>query len=169
MKLPLYPVPVLLVLVVLLVRAEIRKENRKIYILKPLSTLTVIVMALLSFTEPSFNPVYTAGILAGLLLSLGGDAALMFPENRKAFTAGLGLFLLAHLAYAAVFTAAGRFSLPDLYSGAVLLVMGMGFYFLIRKNLGKMRLPVMVYIVIISLMVNRAVSAALTRPRFLRI
>jgi len=158
MKLALYLIPILVVVVFFLIRAEILKERRQIYILKPISTLMVIAIALLSFLEPAHTPAYTAGILVGLLLSLGGDVALMFSDNRKAFTVGLGLFLLAHVAYTVVFLSVGRFSGADFLSAVVLLIAGVGFYTLIKPNLGTMRLPVIVYIVVISVMVNRAVS-----------
>jgi uncharacterized membrane protein YhhN len=158
MKLALYLIPILIVVVFLLIRAEILKERRQIYILKPISTLMVIAIALLSFLEPANTPAYTAGILVGLLLSLGGDIALMFPDNRKAFTVGLGLFLMAHIAYTVVFLMVGRFSGADVLSAVLLLIAGVGFYTLIKPNLGTMRIPVIVYIVVISVMVNRAVS-----------
>jgi uncharacterized membrane protein YhhN len=158
MKLALYPIPILVVVVFLLIRAEILKERQQIYILKPISTLMVIVIAWLSFLEPARNPTYTTGVLIGLLLSLGGDVALMFPDNRKAFTAGLGLFLLAHVAYTVVFLILGRFSGMDVLSAVLLLIAGVGFYTLIKPNLGTMRIPVIVYILVISVMVNRAVS-----------
>jgi uncharacterized membrane protein YhhN len=158
MKLALYLIPILIVVVFLLIRAEILKERRQIYILKPISTLMVIAIALLSFLEPANTPAYTAGILVGLLLSLGGDLALMFPDNRKAFTVGLGLFLMAHIAYTVVFLMVGRFSGADVLSAVLLLIAGVGFYTLIKPNLGTMRIPVIVYIVVISVMVNRAVS-----------
>ncbi len=158
MKPALYLVPVLAVTVFFLVRAEILKKPRQIYVLKPISTLLVIAIALLSFLEPAHSPAYTIGVLVGLLLSFGGDMALMFQENRRAFTAGLALFLLAHVAYTVVFLIMGRFSGIDVLSAALLLTIGVGFYTLIRSNLGRMRIPVVVYIVVISLMVNRAVS-----------
>jgi uncharacterized membrane protein YhhN len=159
MKTALYLVPVLAATVLFLVRAEILKKPRQIYVLKPIATLTVIAMALLSFLEPARNLLYTGGVLLGLLLSLGGDVALMFQENRRAFTVGLGLFLLAHVAYAVTFALLGRFSAWDILAAAVLLALGVGFYWLLKPNLGKMRVPVIAYIVVISAMVSRAVSA----------
>jgi uncharacterized membrane protein YhhN len=158
MKLALYPLPVLVVIVFLLVRAEILNKRRQIYVFKPISTLMVGAIAWLSFLEPSRNQVYTIGVLVGLLLSFGGDVALMFPENRRAFAVGLGLFLLAHVAYTVVFLTMGRFSGRDVLSAVLLLIMGVGFYTLIKPNLGTMRIPVVVYIVVISVMVHRAVS-----------
>jgi len=148
-----------------LVRAEILKIKQQIYILKPISTLIVIAVALLSFLEPTRNLTYSVGVLVGLLLSLGGDMALMFPDNRKAFMLGLALFLLAHVAYTAVFALLGRYSGWDALSTALLLAAGVSFYMLVRPNLGAMRAPVIVYIIVISAMVSRAASALMS-PAF---
>lgn len=158
MKQAVYLFPFLAGSVFLLVRAELLKKRRQIYIFKPASTLLLLLTALLSFYEPSHDLIYSTGILAGLVISLGGDAALMFPENRRAFSLGLALFLLAHTVYASVFMVLGRFSLMDIFPALVLLLTGVGFYSLIRQNLGKMRLPVIVYLVVISIMVSRAFS-----------
>jgi uncharacterized membrane protein YhhN len=161
MKLVLYLIPFLVIAVFLLIRAEMLNERRQIYVFKPISTLMVIAAALLSFLEPSHNQMYTIGVLVGLLLSLGGDVALMFQENRQAFAVGLGLFLMAHVAYTLVFLVMGRFSGWDVLSAALLLIIGASFYTLIKPNLGKMHVPVVVYILVISLMVNRSVSVLL--------
>ena len=154
----LFPIPVLLVTVFLLIRAEFRGQQRQVYFFKPLSTLLVILVAALSLTTPKADAGYTAGILAGLILSLGGDVALMFP-SAKAFLAGLALFLLAHVAYAVVFTLFNGFHAGDLVSGVVLLALAIAVYLYLRPGLGKMDSPVVGYIVIICLMVNRAISA----------
>jgi uncharacterized membrane protein YhhN len=165
MKTALYLIPVLIVTVTILIRAEILKHSKQIYIFKPISTVIVIAMAVLSLFEISQNITYTAGVLAGLTLSLGGDIALMFHENRKAFTIGLALFLLAHIAYTVVFILLGRSSSFDIPVTAALLAAGAGFYFLIKPNLGKMQIPVLAYIAVISLMVSRATST-LASPVF---
>jgi len=127
-------------------------------ILKPLSTLLVITVALLSLLRPVHSPTYTVGVTVGLVLSLGGDIALLFEEHRKAFAVGLGLFLLAHATYAVVFTLLGRVSPWDVLSIAVLLGVGAGFYVLIRSNLGRMTAPVIIYMLVISAMVSRAAA-----------
>jgi len=119
----------------------------------------VIAVALLSFLEPNRNLTYSIGILVGLLLSFGGDIALMLKEKPKSFMVGLALFLLAHVAYTVVFWMLGRFSAWDIVSAVILLAAGIILYRLFKPNLGKMRIPVIVYILVISLMVNRAFSA----------
>ena len=76
-------------------------------------------------------------------------------------------FLLAQVVYAWVFGYLGRFSSTDLVSTAVLAALALGIFRLLSPNLGKMRIPVLVYIVVISLMVSRAVST-LASPLFTR-
>ncbi len=165
MRPALYPIPVLVVTVAFLIRAEILRKQHQIYVFKPISTLLVIAVALLSFLEPVQNLTYTIGVIIGLLLSFGGDIALMFQENQKAFRMGLALFLLGHIAYTVVFTLLGVFSAWDLLSAGILVAVGVSFYLLIRSNLGAMQVPVIAYIVVISVMVNRA-GSTLASPGF---
>jgi len=165
MKTALYLLPILVVTVSLLIRAEFRDQRRQIYLFKPISTLLVIAMALLSLLEPGWNRIYTLGVLLGLLFSLGGDIALMFKDNRHAFLLGLAFFLVAHIVYTLVFTLLGVSSAWDWFSAGILLLLGASFYRLMQCNLGSMKAPVIVYMVVISLMVSRAVST-LSSPLF---
>jgi len=165
MRTALYLVPVLAAFVFCVLRAEFLKERRRIYFFKPAATLTVIAAALLSFLEPAQNPIYAIGVIVGLIFCFGGDVALMFQENRKAFVIGLALFLLGHITYAAVFALLGRFSAWDIVSTIALLAAGAGIYTLIKPNLGTLRAPVIIYIVVISVMVSRAISG-LASPVF---
>lgn len=165
MKTALYLIPVLVITSGILIRAELLMLRRQIYLLKPISTLLVIGIALASFWEPVYHPTYTVGVLVGLLLSFGGDMALMFQENRKAFTIGLALFLGAHIAYTVVFILLGQSTAWDLLSGAVLLAAALGLYRLFAPQLGSMRVPVIAYILVISVMVNRS-FAAFASPAF---
>jgi uncharacterized membrane protein YhhN len=165
MQTALYLTFPLLLTVVLLIRAELLKIRKQIYIFKPISTLLVLAIALTAFWDPAHNPTYTIGVVIGLLFSFGGDMALMFQENRKAFTIGLGLFLAAHIAYTVVFFLLGQATSWDLLTGAILLVIALVLYRLFAPNLDSMKIPVIVYIVVISLMVSRA-QAAFASPHF---
>ncbi len=153
----LLPIPFLVVTVTLLVRARLRSNEGQIYFFKPLSTLLVILVALLSFTTPGVQPAYSAWILLGLVLSLGGDVALMLRSGR-AFLIGLVLFLLAHVVYALAFTVSNGFHPQDLAVALVLLAVAVVVYRYLKPGLGSMKGPVILYILIICLMVNRAVS-----------
>jgi len=148
----------LVVTVALLIRAEILGIKPQIYVLKPASTLLVIGIALLSLGEPGRNMTYSGGVLIGLGLCFGGDLALMFQDRRKPFMLGLILFLLGHIAYTVAFSMLGSASGWVLLSTLVLLAAGLVFYRLIAANLGSMRIPIILYFLVISLMVIQATS-----------
>jgi uncharacterized membrane protein YhhN len=157
MKIALYPLVPLAVTVFCLIRAEFADDRRKIYFYKPVSTALVILTALLStWGGGVVNGTYTTGVLWGLALCMAGDVMLMFPQNRKAFLAGLIFFLLGHVAYAVTFAVLGGFHGGDFVSGLVLFVLGAGLFLYMRPHLGKMQVPVILYILVISFMVNRA-------------
>ena len=153
----LIPIPFLATTVTLLVRAEFKHLQQQSYLLKPISTLLVIAVALLSLLTPTAQPSFTLGITVGLALSLGGDVALMFKSN-KAFLTGLVLFLLAHIVYTISFTVPNGFHLQDLATGGILLLLGVLIYLYLLPGLERMKGPVILYILVICLMVNRAVS-----------
>lgn len=159
MNIHLYLIPILAITMAFLIRAEVLKIREQSFIFKPLSTILIITVAGLSFFEPTYSRTYSTGVIIGLLFSFGGDIALLFQEKRKPFMIGLILFLIAHIIYSVVFTLVGKATLWDLVSAVVLLVVGSAFYQLIKANLGSMRIPVIAYILIISLMVNRAFSS----------
>jgi len=154
----LYLAAPLAVTVALLIRAEILGIKSQIYLLKPVSTLLVIAVALLSLGDPTRNMTYSTGILIGLALCFGGDLALMFQDRRKPFMLGLVLFLLGHIAYTVAFSMLGRASGWVLLATLLLLAAGTGFYRFIAANLGSMRIPVILYFLVISLMVIQATS-----------
>ncbi|MDZ7314574.1 MAG: lysoplasmalogenase [candidate division KSB1 bacterium] len=142
--------------VTLLIRAELSNQSRQVYIFKPLSTVIVILTALLSFFgETRFS--YSFLILIGLLFSLGGDIALMF-HGKKFFLIGLVSFLFAHIVYTIAFGSLGDFSKLDLWTATALGLAGIVIYHILRAGLGALKLPVIFYMVVISVMVNRAFS-----------
>jgi uncharacterized membrane protein YhhN len=70
------------------------------FVFKPLTTVLIIALA---WPRGRDTPVLRRWVLVGLVLSLGGDVALLWPQ--QGFLPGLVSFLLAHLAYlAAAFT-----------------------------------------------------------------
>ena len=148
-----------------LIRAEFRNARTHVYMFKPLSTLLVITIAVLSFFDTQTNVTFSIFVVLGLLFSFVGDVALMFQENRKAFLIGLVAFLIGHVAYAIGFSLFTGMSNLDILTIALLLAAGLGFYQLLKPNLGSMKIPVILYMLIISIMVNRA-FAAFESPAF---
>ena len=159
------PIPALLPTVALLIWAEIRGRRKLVYVIKPAATLMVIlVVAIPWWNSPAAEPVYCGWILAGLVLSLAGDVALMFTTS-KAFLAGTVAFLLAHLAYIAAFSTLGNYHPADLLTAGALLVAAVVFYRAWSPKLGVMKVPVALYILVICLMVNRALSVGFNDVR----
>jgi uncharacterized membrane protein YhhN len=150
-------IPPIVISVSLLIRAEFAHNQRQIRVFKPISTLLVFAVALLSLWTPGGRTGYTIGILVGLALSFAGDMALM-GAWEKTLRLGLVFFLLAHLAYTVTLTLYNGLHLADLIHGVVLLVLGIAIYRYLEPGLNEMKGPVVVYLVVICLMVNRALS-----------
>jgi uncharacterized membrane protein YhhN len=124
-------------------------QNRRLvlYIFKPLTIVFIILIALESkFPTSSF---YKYTIIAGLLFSLAGDVFLMLPIDR--FIQGLISFFVAHLFYIAALIFEGGQDLPIL-SAIPFVMYGILMVRLLWPHLGKMRLPVLAYMLIILMM-----------------
>jgi len=92
---------------------------------------------------------YHFALLLGLLFLIGGYVALMWPSEK--FMLGLVCFLTGHLFY-----------ISGLHSGiewtstwvvwVPLLFIGGGMFLVLRSGLGKMKVPVLFYILVILIM-----------------
>ncbi len=95
-------------------------------------------------------------ILAGLCLSAVGDALLLSAAERV-FLAGVGAFLLAHLAYVGAFAPGARISLV---AAAILAAAAAAVMAWLWRRLGPMRVPVLVYTAVISTMLLLGLGTA---------
>ncbi|MBK8529300.1 MAG: lysoplasmalogenase [Rubrivivax sp.] len=118
---------------------------------KPLATILIIVQA---WPRGANTPVLRRWLLAGLMLSLAGDVALLWPA--QGFLAGLASFLLAHLAYLTAFTRVqrlaariGPFVVYAVVAGGVLTVLWPGVP-------SPLRGPVLAYVLCLSAMAAQA-------------
>jgi uncharacterized membrane protein YhhN len=102
---------------------------------------------------------YERWIVIGLVLGAAGDVALLGKSSR-AFLVGLGAFLLGHIAYIVAF---GQLAAPatwiDVPAIAPIIVGGTALY-LLWPRLGRMRVPVIAYVVAIITMMMAAIAAA---------
>lgn len=158
MKAFLMVIPLLVISVSLLVWFEITKKKTGIYIAKPISTILVIIICLLSLADGGAYLPFTLSILAGLLLSFGGDLALMFQERPTPFRIGLVLFLLAHVIYGCAFVYFAGPVAQLAPVSALFFGLGTAIYLLLLPGLGNMKGSVGVYVLIISFMAAAAVS-----------
>jgi uncharacterized membrane protein YhhN len=150
----------LAVAVAFLLRAEFAGDRKGIFIFKPIASASMTAVLLSSLAVPGGRAEYALALLPGMLLCFGGDMALMFMDrSKKAFRVGLALFLLGHVAYIVALTAFSGFRSSDWVSGLALAVAAALIYAYLLPRLGDMKIPVLAYILIISLMANRALSA----------
>ena len=133
------------------------RRHRSFFALKPLTTLLVIgVAAALPATGD-----YRLWVLAALVLSLCGDVFLMFGDGARAsdraFLAGLGSFLLAHVAFVCAF--AQDLRAPELPGWlAVVVFYAAGLMFVVLPRAGALKLPVLVYGLVLAAMVFAAAA-----------
>lgn len=128
------------------IRAEYRGPRQHIYIFKPLTMVFILLIATLG---QATLPFYKYMIITGLVFSLAGDVFLMLPSDR--FVAGLVAFLIAHLFYIAAF--ASEISALIWWPLVPAAICGIVIYTVLAPSLGKLKLPVLIYVVGILIMV----------------
>ena len=127
-------------------------------------TKPLIIISLLYYFNKSVHdtPINKLVRLA-LVCSLFGDTFLMFQsENSIFFLVGIGSFLLAHIAYAWI-----NFNLVDddlrkfkiTWQDTPSIIAGFGVFLLIKDGVGDLRIPVLSYIAVISIMAITARQA----------
>lgn len=125
------------------------------YFSKPFTTILIIFLAVISS-----NYRFNAGnwlIVSALFFCLIGDIFLMYESG---FIYGLVFFLVGHLFLIAFFLAKSK--TVNFYPLPALTVIGAGLFSLLKDKLGRMKLPVLFYIVTISIMSWLGISLYLT-------
>jgi len=122
------------------------QPRRLFYLFNPLTLVFILLIAILGETVLEL---YKQLIIAGLVFSLVGDIFLMVPSDQ--FRAGLATFFVAHLCYITAFISIiGRahwwLLIPWITSG-------IGFVYYIFPGLGRQKIPVIAYVVIILIMI----------------
>jgi len=141
-----------LVLLVLLLASEKQgRTPRGVFIKGSVSALFVLTALL----QPHPLPTYYHRILLGLVFGLVGDVCLALPGNR-AFRVGLFAFLAGHIFYVWAFAGLTR---PQDWASPVqlmLLIASGGAFWWLRSHVGRMMVPVVVYLIVITLMLAGA-------------
>lgn len=117
----------------------------------PTKTILSCLFIFTALVQSRPIPGYFYILLIGLIFCLGGDVFLALPRERM-FLFGLVSFLLGHIFYVASF-----FYLADLSHGSWIgvgigLVASGGVFFWLRPYLGSLLIPVIAYIVVITVM-----------------
>jgi uncharacterized membrane protein YhhN len=141
----------------------VRGDQRLRWVGKPGVMIALIVAALLAQGAPS---AVKAWFVVALVLSLVGDVALLLPEQW--FLAGLVAFLLAHLAYVALFVSNWprplRPSAGQVIAAALVVVYGVVMCAWLWTGLGRLRVPALAYAAAIVAMTVSTILAGFSRP-----
>jgi len=129
------------------------------FLFKPLALSIAIFLAARRALAAGSITGFDGLLLAGLVASLAGDVLLMGPGGM--FVPGLVCFLLAHLAYIALFRiGVGLFPRPGALAATLLVGAGM-YAFLWHGGLpAALRIPVGAYVVVIACMAAQAIGRA---------
>jgi len=154
----LLPILVTAAAVAFLVLGHARDRTAWIAVAKPIASAGFIALALLRIDPAS---AVDRWLLAALVLGFAGDQLLV---ARRTFTLGLAAFLLGHLAYVAGFSHAAP---PAGWPWPPLVPLGaiaVGALSWLWPHLGRLRIPVVLYVAAISAMAWGAWGATLAGP-----
>jgi len=129
-----------------------KKKNRIPYlIIKTALSLLFVTTGLL---QPHPVPAYYY-LLVGLIFCLMGDVCLALPQ-KKAFMGGLVAFLVGHLLYILSFSS--LIPISHWFSPGLLIIVGLStlIFFWLRPHLKSMLIPVLIYILVITIMASGA-------------
>lgn len=156
---PVVLVAVVTVLVLGLVASELRGFRAGRLVCKPLASLGFLALAV-SAGALETGHTYGQLVLVGLVLSFFGDVFLMADGRPALFLAGLGSFLLGHVAYAAGFLTFGVTASVSLSAAALLVPVAFVVWRWLRPHLAPdMVGAVLAYIVVICAMEALAAGA----------
>jgi uncharacterized membrane protein YhhN len=149
-----------IVLLVGLLYYEKKKIRIPLFITKFILSLLFVITALL---QPHPIPAYYHTLLVGLIFCLIGDVCLALPQE-KAFKGGLVAFLIGHIFY--IFSFLSLTQISHWISSGLFIIFGLSaFIFLwLRPHLKSMLIPVLLYIVVITVMLSGAWAVFLKSP-----
>ena len=152
--LPVVLITVVAAATVALVAAELRGRRRWGVAAKVIASVAFVLLGLCRANLA--NP-YDAWVLAALVLCLAGDVLLALPRG---LAAGLVCFLVGHLAYAAGFATLVPLAAWPWPVAAGMAVPSAAAAVWLWPHLGRMRVPVLAYILVITAMAWGALSVA---------
>lgn len=141
-------------LIILLLYCEYTKHRKGIIAVKSICSLLFVITAII---QPHFIPSYYHYVLAGLVLCLSGDVFLAVPRHDT-FLYGLIAFLLGHLLYIFGFISVAKSGQELWIVSFVVVAVSVFVYGRIFPYLASMKISVLVYVAVISVMLIAAWS-----------
>ena len=134
----------------------------KVVITKSLIMIFIIGLSVWANIDKIF-PLYGIFISIALITSLAGDIFLV-TDGTKFFLHGLLSFLLSHFFYITAFlvfnSSIGIISVQVIVTLIVFCLLAVVFYCIFYKKLGKMKIPVLIYITIMVIMSSLSIRVS---------
>jgi uncharacterized membrane protein YhhN len=135
--------------------AEHRERPRAAFVAKTLASLGFVALGVLHVDGS--DGALGRFLVLGLTLAAGGDVALAIRGERS-FLIGLGLFLLGHALYVVAFASAVPVASWTSPWGALPVLFTSAAYVWLSPRLGSMKVPVIFYMLTITVMVVGALA-----------
>lgn len=126
-----------------------KKENHRGML--PVKTILSLLFIITALVQPHPIQSYAFFVIIGLIFCLGGDVFLALPQERM-FLFGLVSFLLGHVFYVVAFIGVAAWSPLAGFGSLITMVISIGVFIWLKPHLGSMKIPVICYIIVISLM-----------------
>ncbi len=143
------------------IKSEYTGDKFRVYIFKPLTMILILLLSLYYAKYSCESGIYVVCTLIGLCFSLLGDIFLI--RKVEGFVRGLISFLIAHCFYIValtldLFDRKNRLETENSLAVIRVLIAAFGIcvFFVLQKNLGKLRIPVFVYICALLAMLHQA-------------
>ncbi len=138
--------------------ARKRNDLKMVEFIQPLTTIFIMAVAALGFLSQNANDTYTILILVGLTFSLIGDCWNVDMTDQETVMFGLIVFVFAYLTYPIAFTVVDGFHKEDIIVGLVCVVCYAGVIGYCWQGLGDMKIPGMIYGLVLFILLSRAIS-----------
>ncbi|MEX1375883.1 MAG: lysoplasmalogenase [Eubacteriales bacterium] len=137
---------------------EYKWQQKNTIITKGISSLLFISIGLCCYISKDVPAEYALWIIAALVFGLIGDLFLVFPNIIKSFILGLVAFLIGQIIYGVTFLRFNGFMAYDVLIYAAIVGCSLLAYKRSSLQLGKMKMPVLFYLLIIAFMYTMGVS-----------
>lgn len=154
----LIPVPFAVAGIVIYWFARQANDLTTVSIVQPVITILCVIIALLSLTRKNADKRLTAWIVAGLVIALIGDFLNLDMTDPFVVIRGLVIAVVAYLTYAVGLTRLNGFHRKDIYVGIVAIVLYGVLMNYLWPFLGDMKIPGMIYGLVLPFVVTRAIS-----------
>lgn len=135
------------------------RNDVKLYtIFKPLTTTLIISIAAINYSQSQSS--YSIILIISLLFALIGDVLLI---EYKHFVYGLFSFLIAHIGFTVAFSSFYGFNW-NIFPLGIFGIIGILYFLFLRKRLGKLTVPVAIYMSVIVIMTWQATSLLFIKP-----